>query len=77
MPSWCQVTSLIEVISDLTVRPSEGSQSQDRVNQRLLVSTHRTKVESDRTDADDKGICGGCGGSLRGRYYRDYSTVTE
>ncbi len=39
MPSRCQVTRLIEVITNLPVTPSARSQRKDRLDKLLLVIT--------------------------------------
>lgn len=48
----------IEVVSDLAVEPSLRPQRQDRVDQRLLVSTQRTNIENSGADINDEVFSG-------------------
>jgi len=42
MTSWCEVTSIIEVVRYLTIVPTSKPQMENGVNQCLLVWTQRT-----------------------------------
>ncbi len=72
-----QVSGFVEVVCNLTVRPSTGPQRENAVDQLLLVGTQRSNVECHRTAANDESLRGLSAGTLRSRSLQTYSTVTK